>query len=284
MTSLRMSITTVLKSKPDFYWSPKEIAQELHVNKNAVAQALRRAISSKDHSHFIPVKKVCHGRYQYSAEGGKLRDVLTNSRQIGIENLCFHKTDSESDTYPPMSSQYQPSSSINPVTIDPTPPVSREGYPRKLPSGQKIMWDVWANGSQRVWFVSKGRPFSLDLILYLLEELEKEGLHGEGWVRTSIEANIDSMTVAISPSSVSLQETSGAILKAYNHGCQLRYEIADRRTGSLEDTFSQLVNMFDEGQGRAARREVAKLKQEVTTAMKQSRMALRIAEGLEDRL
>ena len=251
VTSLSLCVLQILESDPDRKWCPQEIAKILQANPDSVRQSLRRLSSSEKGSDLVI--KIGYGLYQYSAEkNGQLSNLVSQSGRIGIENLAYVTLEAR---YPEYQSDITEKMIETGSKRDKLPSM-KPGYPRHLSTGQEIQWEIWGNGSERVSFVSHGNPFSVDLILYLHEELTRDGLKSDKWKRVSVEINKDGRTMTLNPECMTFQDTRGVLLKAYNHGQQARFEVADRTPASMKDTLSLFLNLSDNGDGKTALREV----------------------------
>jgi len=268
-TSLSLDVVSVLKAEPKHLFFPREVSQILHANPASVRQILKRLSSIGKGCG--PVIKIGHGMYQYSAEkNGQLSTLISCSGNIGIENLIYV---TKGARYPECQAEITEKNIETESKCDKLP-ITKPGYPRHLSTGQEIRWERWLNGSERLSFVSHGKSFSVDLILYLHDELIRQGLKEEDWQRVSIEVNKDGRTLKLNPEYMSLQETHGVLLKAYNHGQQARFEVIQRTSVPMKDTLSLFLNLLDDDDGKTALREVRALAAEIKQVRKIARTAL----------
>ncbi len=265
-------VIDVLEEEPDRIFTPQEIAQITGIKTNTVNKILIRMAAFGRGSG--PVRKLSHGYYQYDPDKhNSLQNLLSHTGTFGIENLHFVRI-------PPTPSDRTTMEHLDLPAPEPdhwNTPSPFKGYPRHLSTGQEIRREAWDNGTEHLAFISHGRPFSPDLILYLLDQLRAEGLKANEWVRTSIEVNVDGRNITLTPESVTLQETSGIVFKAYNHGQQARYEVADRRKVSLADSLTFLTGMADLADINKVLRQMERMEKDLKALQKQSRMALNIA-------
>lgn len=234
--------------------------------------------------------RVGHGLYQYAPEKVEgFQSMFKAGGILGIENLVFTrivnsgKITTANQKRPPSNSKIAtiPTTVANrPAPVDPAtqaPPEPREGYPKILPTGQEIQWIDWPNGTEQVSFVSHGRPFPPPLILYILDQMKAEGFNGDGWLRTSIEVNIDGRNIKLTPESITLQQTEGLLFKVYNHGQQARLEIAERRPLAFGDSVVALMNMVDLSDTNEMGRRLARIEEAITALQKVQRLPISIA-------
>jgi len=277
VTRLYACVLQVLKSDPDRKRSPKEIATILHQKPASVRQALKR-LSSPGKGGGLVIK-IDYGLYQYSPEkNGRLSTLISRSGRVGIENLTYVTLGSR---YPECQAEITEKPLETGSKRD-NHPSMKPGYPRHLSTGQEIRWERWENGSERLSFISHGNPFSVDLILYLHEELVREGFGGDEWKRVSIEVNRDGQTLTLNPECMTLQDTQGVLLKAYNHGKQVRFEAVDRTPATMKDTLSLFLGIVDEGTGKTALREVREQSEILKRIDKTARTALNVATSVRD--
>jgi len=252
VTSLTARIIQLMKSDPKRKWGPQEIAQILHAKEASVRTEIGRLSSFGKGSG--PIVKVCRGFYQYHSEkNGPLSSIISRSGNVGIEALVYVA----SGTRPRKCQATLPCESKG---ISDNRRMSKSGYPRVFSTGQELRWEVEVNGSERISFVSNGRPFSVDLIIYLHEELERNvEFSTKEWIRVSIEINRDSERLTLNPECITFQETYGIFTKAYNHGRQARFEVADRTRVPLHDTVLLFLELTDIANGKAAMKSVEEL-------------------------
>ena len=271
VTRLYACVLQVLESDPERKMSPKEIATILHKKPASVRQALKRLSSTGKGGGLVI--KIDYGLYQYSAEkNGQLSTLISHSGSIGIENLIYV---TKGARYPECQAE------ITEKTIEigskrdklSTP---KPGISCHLSTGQEIRLEREENGSERLSFISHGKPFSIDLILYLHDELIRQGFKGEEWKRVSVEVNKDGRTMTLNPECMTLQDTKGVFLKAYNHGQQARFEVVERGKVSMKDTLSLFMHLSDDGAGKTALREVRLLAENQKRIEKLARTALNI--------
>lgn len=278
VTRLYACVLQVLEKEPERKMSPKEIATILHKKPASVRQALKRLSSTGKGGGLVI--KIDYGLYQYSKEkNGQLSTLISHSGRIGIENLTYVTLEAR---YPECQTEIT-EKVIETGSKRDNLPTPKPGYPRHLPTGQEIRWERWENGSERLSFISHGNPFSVDLILYLHDELIRQGFEGERWERVSIEVNKDGRTLSLNPECMTLQDTQGVLLKAYNHGQQARFEVVDRTGASMKDTLSLFLHLSDDGDGKSALRAVEKMGENLKRVEKTARTALNVATRERDK-
>ncbi len=278
VTKLSTCVLEVLESNKEYEWSPKEVALELHANPSSIRKILDRLQSMGKGGG--PVIRTGYGLYQYSADkNGQLSTLILHSGRVGIENLTYVILEAR---YPECQTEIT-EKIIEPGSKCDKLPSMKPGYPRHLPTGQEIRWEIWYKGSERISFVSHGNPYSIDLMIYLHEEMAiKDGFDGERWKRVSIEVNKDSQTMTLNPECITFKDTYGVLLKSYNHGQQMRNEVADRNPATVKDTLSLFLNYSDNGDGKAALREVRLLRKDLEAVSKDCRLAINIARKIRD--
>ncbi|MGA9405025.1 hypothetical protein [Methanoregula sp.] len=278
VTKLSTCVLEVLESNKEYEWSPKEVALELHANPSSIRKILDRLQSMGKGGG--PVIRTGYGLYQYSADkNGQLSTLILHSGRVGIENLTYVILEAR---YPECQTEIT-EKIIEPGSKCDKLPSMKPGYPRHLPTGQEIRWEIWDKGSERISFVSHGNPYSIDLMIYLHEEMAiKDGFDGERWKRVSIEVNKDSQTMTLNPECITFKDTYGVLLKSYNHGQQMRNEVADRNPATVKDTLSLFLNYSDNGDGKAALREVRLLRKDLEAVSKDCRLAINIARKIRD--
>jgi hypothetical protein len=278
VTAFYAAITTVLERDPTVVWTPKAMASEVHAKPNRVTKVFQRATSSKSKIKIIPVVKVGYGLYQYEASNEILLDQMSERYgKLGVENLVYCKNAGSGrleDTLPNNVCSEQDKSQSTP----------KPGYPKIFKTGQEIRWEIWHNGTQRVSFISNGRPFSIDWLIDLHDQMIADGLTGNLWQRLSIEYNVDTLNVTIKPEYVDVQMTKAMLLKTYCHGQQMRKEVADRRPASLQNTLEGLLINSDSSAGRDALEEIKDLKILVNQIAGETRLARNIARKARDKV
>jgi hypothetical protein len=272
VTSLSLDVLSVLEAEPKRSFFPQEVSKILQANPASVRQVLKRLSSSGKGGGLVI--KIDHGLYQYCAEkNGQLSIMISHSGSVGIENLTYV---TKGARYPECQAEIT-EKTIETGSKGDKYPCMKPGYPRHLSTGQEIRWEELSKVSESLSFISHGNPFSVDLILYLHDELIRQGFKGEDWQRVSIEVNKDGRTLTLNPECMTLQETQGVLLKAYNHGQQVRFEVVDRNGVSMKDTLSLLLCLSDDGDGKAALREVKEIRTELKQIGKMARTALNVA-------
>ena len=278
VTELYTDVLGVLESNKEYKWTPREISTKLKAKPASVRKILTRLQSMGKGGG--PVIRTGYGVYQYSADKkGQLSTLILHSGRVGIENLIYVTLEAR---YPECQTEITEKMIETDSKCDKLPSM-KPGYPRPLPTGQEIRWETWDNGSQRISFISHGNPFSFDLMIYLHEEMAQiEGFDWELWKRVSIEVNKDSQTLTLNPECVTFKETYGVLLKSYNHGQQMRNEIADRTPATMKDTLSFFLNHSDNRDGKTALREVRLLRKDLESISKDTQLALNIARKVRD--
>jgi hypothetical protein len=248
-----------MQADPSRRWGAVDVAVLLHVNRVAARKILSRLYQAGK------ITTVGHGMYQYddNIKGGLLT-LISRSGSIGFENMIFVTSGSPTPTGQPPCNDPDQHTVTQPDNMVTSQPIPKPGYPRLLRTGQEIRWEIWGNGSERLSFISRGNPFSPDLIDYLMDEISKDpGFAEKVWQRVSIEVNRDTETLTLAPECVTFQDTQNVIWKAYNHGKQLRLEDADRRVIPQGDILSTFLMRSDTRDGKAALKEIVQLRKDV---------------------
>ncbi len=275
LPSVYTDVLLLMEQEPHRVFTPAEVAQIVGIKPNTANKILRKLAGYGPGSG--PIQRVSHGNYRYDDDkGNRLQETLMHSGTFGIENLKFVRI-------PPTPSIRKDLENLF-MEAPPGTPTPHPGYPRQLHTGQEIRWGVYENRTEEIHFVSRGRPFSPDLLLYLLDELHTQGLNGNEWVRKSIEVNVDGRTVTLTPESVTLQQTAGILYKAYNHGQQARYEIADRRSASLADSLTFLMGMADITDVSKMVRKMDRMEKDIAALQKRTRTAINIASKAHEKV
>ena len=237
-----------MKADPDCKWNSKKVEKLLHVKPPAARQILSRLHQAGK------IIKTGYGFYQYCADkNGQLSALISHSGSVGIENLVYV---TQGTRYPLLQPQNTTEISKAGNKCD-NLPTAKEGYPRHLQTGQEILWEEWkSNGSERLSFISHGNPFSVDLIIYLHDELKQQGFKVEDWQRVSIEVNKDTETLTLTKECMTFQDTQSVFCKAYLHGKQARFEHANRQEAPMKDALSLFLKLSDDRDGKTALKEI----------------------------
>lgn len=256
-TSLSTRIVEAMKVEPNRKFVISDLVDATWGNRNAVIKAANRLSGSGKGSG--PVMRLSHGCYKYDASKEENSLVgLARSGSWKIENLRFVRKGAHDRGSSP--SQALESNQVSDENDTPrSNKKMRQGYPRKLPTGQKIVWLESTNGTQEIWISANGAPpLSPDLVLNLIADLKEQGLD-DTWLCTSVEINQDTQKVRVD-ACYTLQMMEGVILKCYQHGYNTRIEIAYRGKGSIRDVtdlIQFIQTAFDSGK---ANRDVLELK------------------------
>jgi hypothetical protein len=274
VTSLSSMLIAVMQADPDRVFTIQDLVEFSGVKSGAVRKALSRLSAPGKGSG--PVMRISQGLYKYDPlkEHQNLQ-ALVRKQNLKIENLQFvTKRTQGGQQSQPIESENVP----NVVDCDPCHSgVPKHNYPINLPTGQRVDWEICSNGTQIIRLVAQGAPpFSPDCVLNLLHFLEKDGFNDSSWVCTSLEVNVDSGKHRIDGSySVVLME--GILLKAYQHGNNMRLELAIRREISAREVMEYFHSLTDMLDGTDALRRVCELERMIHNVDGIARDAYRMA-------
>jgi hypothetical protein len=283
-----------LAKNPGSIYHADEIAAEIKCpNRETVRQGLCRLVRKGR------VERTQKGFYKYcSSPKVGLVDEYIKASRIGIENLRFiKKSVTRGGTGAPRDTVTQHNYD-NPVTPAETGVqtvqtvtgqfpdssiVMKMGYPIQLRTGQEVIWGTDEWGTEIIMFKAGGNgPFSLDLVIFLLERFMLEGL-GPEWDRVSIEWNMDSKKFSVAQP-VTYQVAYGELLKFYQHNGVARLEGINRTVVGFPDTLMALIEASEKGHGRQALKEVEKMKSRLSQVEKDTRMNNNLVHSLSDRV
>jgi hypothetical protein len=254
-TSLSTHILEILKAEPNRKFLISDIVDLTGAKSSSVRKTLSRLarLSGKLSG---PVMRVDHGIYQY--DPGKERHSLQGLVLAGdwkLENLVFVSMGGQSGSMPLSETSESPSNSGRGTPLS--------GYPFTFPTGQQFTWEQYENGTQIIRISARGAPpLSVDLILYIIDDLQRKGQDLDNWYCTSIEVNKDSRKLRVDDS-YSLQIFAGVLLKIYQHGYSTRIEIADRRKVPIREIVDLLQSFTAGLDQRVTLKEIAELKDRV---------------------
>jgi len=262
-------IIDALRAEPHRKFVIRDIVEITHSNEAAVRKTLSRLASDGKGSG--AVRRVAQGLYQYdpTKENGTLQGLL----KFGfwrVENITFVRKGAQG------GSESQSPELLNLVDCDTQSQAQQlDGFPWRLPTGQKVMWGRYTNGTEEIHLSAKGAPpFSPDHALTIIHFLEKQGFGGAGWYCTSIEANVDSRNLRVD-SSFSLEIIKGLLIKVYQHSSSsLRVELAERRQCSMREVMSFLHAFTDGFDGAEALHEIRDVKKQIRSIASDTKVAL----------
>ena len=274
MTSrLPVDILEIFRNEPARKFVVLDITQMTGGNPDAVRKVLSRLTDDGS------IIRVDHGLYQYNpvVEDSNLH-ALAKYGYWRIENLRFVTKTAQGGVVS------QPSDLDEDVDANGSDPLtSLQGFPWKLPTGQEVVWGEYITGKQEIRIsANKSCPFNPDHVLSLLYFLEQNGFEDEEWVCNSIEVNVEGRKWRVD-GSYSVLVIKGLMLKVYQHGPNLRMELAFHPQIQLKEVMSFMhafVNGFD---GAEALKISNKLEIKVDSAMTMARIAVSISERLEAR-
>ena len=298
--SVPAAVVDFLKGHGDQDYTPDEIAEGVGVDKGIVGRSCRRLAGHGKGSG--PVRRTKRGFFQYSDDNKEpVLDQFIKSARPGIENFLIIKcapacvrtppTPSQTDTMhntgldtkrtPPL---LYSTDTADTKTDTKRTPIPKKGYPILLPSGQRVEWHQYPSSDQEmIHFIADGQgPFPLELILYLIGQLKKDGLDNT-WTVVSVEWNFDSRRFSV-PDPMQLQVAEGLLMKFYQHGALARLEIADRRPIPSSDIFLTILEAVDRGAGTTALRKAGTLEKMVENIGADNRKLHRWMENLSDKV
>ena len=232
--SLSASIVEALKIEPDRPFVVRDLVDPTGGNYASVKRELARLSSTGKGSG--PVRRVRHGMYQYDPckEEDSLKALVQQSDNWKVENMTFVSFGAQGGIVPHVETILERSKETT------SERKSKPGYPKTLPTGQQIQWELDCNDTETVRLAANKRPpFSPDHALTLIQWLLLEEGSGRNWHCISIEANIDSRKLRVD-SSHSITAVNGLLLKVYQHGPSVRVEIANRRKCSIKEVWDLL--------------------------------------------
>lgn len=253
LLSLPAQIIEAMRVEPKRNFMIPDVVEITGKTPTAVRQALCRLSGSGKGSG--PIMRIDHGLYKY--DPSKMENSLQALARSGdwkIENLVFVTKGARGGL---MSQSQDPEIEQEQNECDiPSGAIPRAGYPHNLPTGQQVTWDVYPNGTQLIRLSAKGAPpFSPDLCLYLLQDLNEKGLDYDIWDCKSIEVNVDTQKFTVDACHT-LQFIEGLLFKVYQHGYNTRFEIADRRKVPLREIMDFIHGLTEPIDGRITRKKV----------------------------
>jgi hypothetical protein len=281
--SLSPRIVEILRSEPGRKFLVRELIQITHAKPDAVRQVVSRL--SKTGKGSGPIRNIDHGMYQYAPEKEEesLR-ALARSGILKAENLVFVTKGAQGRVLSLSNSTSDPEKNPESDTQNSSIPVPHEccPCPWTLPTGQKVTWEDYENGTEEIRISAKGAPpLSPDAVLIILRTLRDYMTDGQIWNCVSLELNIDSITHRLDYS-YSLEIIEGLFLKAYQHGYNARIEIIDRRKVSLREVTELFQALAGGLNGLEALKEVHEIKERLVRCEKKASLAYTTAAKIRD--
>jgi hypothetical protein len=160
---------------------------------------------------------------------------------------------------------------------------SRPGYPRPLPLGNEIRWEVCDNQTEIITIVAGEAPVSPDHFLHILDELHQDGLD-DSWFMDRLEVNVDGRKLTLEGTCYTLQHVRGWLLKLYQKRADLvRAEAVFTERIPHAEAFDFLEDLAARWSSRETQREMVKLQAEISQVKKVARTAYQVAVGTRDR-
>lgn len=274
VTSLSTAILNMVRNEPSRIFMIKDFTDSTNAKSSTVRKTLSRLSSSRKGSG--PIIRVDHGLYKYDpvGEDGSLHTLIKYG-YWRVENLVFVTKGARGTD---ASQSKVQSENFGSIQCDKqTQPQCKSGYPWDLPTGQRISWDQYSNGTETIRLSANGSmPFNPDHVLTLLKILGDQGFNSQDWDCVSIEANIEGRKWEID-GSFSVMVIKGLLLKIYQHGPSLRIELADRRRCTLQEVIT-FLHAFSTGfDGSEALKIARDFESRLTNCEKESRIAVNMA-------
>ena len=273
-------IVGILKAEPQRKFTVSEIVHCTPLTRQAVKMALSRYARPENPA---PVRRVGHGFYAYDPlKNSTTLEKVAREGELKFENVVLmHVT---LGAHPPtLLPDFESPRTQQNDQSNRSAPTLKTGYPRRLPLGQQISWEIFDNGTEIIRLAANGhRPFSPDHLLTLFEELRRDGLN-ESWMCASIEVNTDSRDIRVD-ASISVSVLTGLLVKVYQHGPFARVELADRRTVPLKEVLELVRGICTQTDNREILRQNAQIKENLKTVSGEARLSLNLSRKTRERL
>lgn len=209
------------------------------------------------------------GLYKYDPlQGDRSFEGKVRSGKWKFENMRFDKTCHHATTYPLVTSNQKDRQTSH---------TSKDGYPITLPTGQKLQWINYTNGSETIWISANGAPpLNPDAVLTVITLLERDGMNPDEWICSSTEYNIDNIEFSI-PGEYTVQTCKNIYYKIYQHDNTARVEVADRSKVHAKDVIEVLTTLAASADRVNASRRIDEVERHLQVTDKTARAAYQLA-------